>query len=51
MTEATAQESQEISEQMAGKYQKMFGQDLIPPVLLGQDEAVITIFPNTWFWL
>lgn len=51
MTEATAQESKEISEQMANMYQKMVGQGLILPVLLGQDETVITMFPNIWFWL
>lgn len=51
MTEATAQESKEISEQMANMYQKMVGQGLILPVLLGQDETVITMFPNIWVCL
>lgn len=51
MTKATAQESQEISEQMAYKCQKMVGQGLVLPVLLGQDGVVITMFLNIWFWL
>lgn len=46
MTEAAAQESKEISEQMANTYQKMVGKGLIFPVLLGQDETVIAMFPN-----